>query len=430
MDTPEKVLDNKSLDFLKDISNITANNILRELDLSVIKNAAGIVDSGINKTPSVLCDWLSDKIKGSVHLKLENTQVSGSVKTRGVCLKLLSLSEEQKQKGVIAMSIGNHALSVAKKSSDMGIKSIIVMPENTCLKKVSEIKAHGASVILQGKTMLESRDFAMQLVKKHGYTMIHPFDDPLIIAGQGTVGLEIMNQIPNVDTLLVPIGGGALAAGVCIAAKAINPNIYIIGVQSEFCPATAEILFPNSLPDVRQTKNTLLSDYLRVQFPGELALEVLSSHLDDCLVVPEKKIAEAITSLITKSKVLAEGAGALSVAAILHKPEAFIGKKVCALISGGNLDQKELTSLLMNNEKESTRMVCYHIKASNNCSVLGQLTQVISKAEAQLFELSQQEKVSKNQSFKAVVETRDMQHSYDVFKALVSNGFEAVLIED
>ncbi len=417
-----------------DFAKVNAQNVLSLITKETISDASFHISQAANYTPMLETPWLSQKIQGSVHLKLENMQVAGSFKARGVYLKLLSLSEEQKQRGVIAISTGNHALGVAHQAQLMGIKTTIVMPESTSFSKVENVRHYGVSVILQGKHMLESRDFALQLIKKHGYTMIHPFDDPYIIAGQGTVGLEVMQQAPTLETLIVPIGGGALAAGICIAAKAINPNIHIIGVQSEFCPATAEILFPNTLPTERCFLTKSLAESMNVQFPGELTLSILAEHLDDCIVIPERYIERAIESLIDRSKIVAEGAGALGVACLLYAPELFRDKRVGTFISGGNIDAKDLASVLSSSHKDKGCMARYQIETPDTPATLGQLSYIIGKAGGQIFELSQQKALNrisaKMTSIKAVIETRNTQHAHDVFQALVSGGFEAQMFEE
>ena len=432
----ERVMVSKTplLSCFDSFSNVNTQNVLSLITKETVKDALSHINQAVNHTPMVETPWLSQKIKGSVHLKLENMQVAGSFKARGVYLKLLSLSEEQKKRGVITISTGNHALGVAHQAQLMSVNATIVMPENTSFSKVENVRHYGASVILQGRHMLESRDFALQLVKKHGYTMIHPFDDPYIIAGQGTVGLEVMEQTPNLETLIIPIGGGALAAGICIAAKAINPQIHIIGVQSEFCPATAEILFPNVLPTERCFLTKSLAESMNVQFPGELTLSILAEHLDDCLVIPEKYIELAIESLIDRSKIVAEGAGALGVACLLYAPNLFRGKQVGTFISGGNIGAKDLADVLSRSHKDKGCLMRYQIDTADTPATLGQLSYIIGKAGGQIFELSQKKTLNKisakTTSIKAVIETRNTQHAHDVFQALVSNGFAAQMLEE
>lgn len=422
------------LSFKDNFLNVTSQNILSSITKEVIDHAAHSLKKAHNHTPLIQTPWLSQKIEGDVFLKLENLQVSGSFKSRGVYLKLLSLTEEEKNRGVITISTGNHALGVAHHTQAMGIKATIVMPENTPFHKVENARQYGASVILQGKTMLEARDFALQLIKRHQYVMIHPFNDPYVIAGQGTIGLEILQEVPDLDVLILPIGGGGLAAGICIAAKAINPHLNIIGVQSEFCPATAEILFPNSLPTDPCRLSKSLAESMNVQFPGELTLSILAEHLDDCLVIPEKYIEQAIESLVNRSKIVAEGAGALGVASLLCAPHLFRNKRVGTIISGGNIDSKDLTTVLKSRQKNDGCLARYQIETFNNPTILGQLSRVIGKAGGQIFEISQQKDLSKIPSkmthIKAVIETRNTQHAHDVYQALVSGGFSAQMVEE
>ncbi len=427
-------VESTSFSFIDNLSSVTPQNILSYVTKEVIHQAAGFLRKTHNLTPLIQTPWLSQKINGDVFLKLENLQVSGSFKARGVYLKLLSLTEEERKRGVITISTGNHALGIAHHAQNMGIKATIVMPENTSFSKVESIRQYGASVILQGKDMLESRDFALQLIKTHHYTIVHPFDDPYVIAGQGTIGLEILKQAPDLDVLVLPIGGGGLAAGICIAAKAINPKLHIIGVQSEFCPATAEILFPNSLPADPCCLSKSLAENMSVQFPGELTLAILAEHLDDCLVIPEKYIELAIESLIDRSNIVAEGAGALGVASLIYAPFIFRNKRVGTIISGGNIDSKDLATVLKSRHKDNGCLTCYQIETLDTPTIIGQLSRVIVKAGGQIFELSQQKALNRISSrmtnIKAVIETKNTQHAYDVYQALVTGGFSAQMLEE
>lgn len=428
------MIDSYPSDVSCNLKTVTSKNILSILTAEQIRLASNQMSKAINKTPILETPWLSRKIEGNVFLKLENMQVSGSFKARGVYLKLSSLTEEEKKRGVIAISTGNHALGVAYHAQIMGIKTLIIMPESTAFSQVENIRQYGASVILQGKNMVEAHDFARQLIKKHNYIMIHPFDDPYVIAGQGTVGIEMLEAVPSLDVLVVPIGGGSLAAGICIAAKSMNPDLYIIGVQAEFCPSVAEILFPNAVPSEPCPLSKSLAQGVNIQFPGELTLSVLAHHLDDCLVVPEHYIELAVESLVKHSKIVAEGSGALGVASLLYAPELFKQKKVGTLISGGNIASKDLTNVLTRTRKDQGRLIQYQIETKNCVKAMGQLSQIIGKAGGQIFELSQQQNLSKLAQrmtyIKAVIEARNSQHAYEMCQALVTKGFPTQILEE
>ncbi len=420
--------------FLQNFCDLTPDNVLNRLTRQTIVDAAFYLKDIIRPTPFLEMAWLNHKIQGNAFLKLENMQLTGSFKTRGIYIKLLSLSQEEKQRGIITISSGNHALGVAYHAQTMGIKATIVMPESTPFSKVESIRPYGASVILHGKNMMEAKDFCLQLIKKHHYTLIHPFNDPYIIAGQGTVGLEMLTEVPNLDVLVIPIGGGGLAAGICIAAKAINPNLHIIGVQSEVCAATAEILFPNTLPSEPCYLNKTLAEGIAIEFPGELNLAILSEHLDDCLVVPEKYIQSAIQSLINYSKLVAEGAGAIGVAGLMYASHLFQNKRVGTIVTGGNIDARVLSTVLSQNYKDHGCFIRCQIETEDSPSILGQLSHVIGKAGGHIFELSQQKllhKVPARMTFiKAVIETQNSEHAHYVFQALVSSGFMAQILEE
>lgn len=410
---------------------ITKNNILEHLTIKEIQKSSVALRGIVRKTPMIEASWLSDVIQGKAYLKLENMQITGSFKTRGSYIKLSSLTDEEKARGVITMSAGNHAQGVAYHAQKMGISAVVVMPEDTSIAKVEKTRHYGASVILHGTNMTECRDFVMQLIKKHHYVMVHPFDDPQVICGQGTVALEMLEDVPDLDALLIPIGGGGLAAGMCIAAKAINPKIHIIGVQSAFCPSVARLLFPNTISN-HQSKHTI-AEGIAIKFPGELNLAILREHLDDFLVVDESYIEEAIEALMMQSKTVSEGAGAAAVAALLYGHQLFKGKKVGAIVCGGNVDPRVLSNILLKGMVQHGKLVRFKIEINDAPGILGRLTQIIGKVGGNIFEISHQrvfEHVAVKMAFiHAVIETRDATHAEEIRKALVAGGFEAQIIE-
>ena len=279
--------------------------------------------------------------------------------------------------------------------------------------------------------MTECRDFVMQLIKKHHYVMVHPFDDPLVICGQGTAALEMLEEVPDLDVLLIPIGGGGLAAGMCIAAKALNPKIHIIGVQSAFCPSVARLLFPNTVSN-HQPKHTI-AEGIAIKFPGELTLAILREHLDDFLVVDESYIEEAIEALMMQSKTVSEGAGAAAVAALLYGNQLFKGKNVGAIVCGGNVDPRILSNILLKGMVQHGRLIRFKIEINDIPGILGRLTQIIGKAGGNIFEITHQrvfEHVAVKMAFiHAVIETRDATHAEEIRKALIAGGFQAQIIE-
>ncbi len=415
-------------------SLVTSENVLEFVTRERIEAAAVSLNGISTHTPMIEAPWLSESINGKVYLKLENLQISGSFKVRGAYIKLCSLTDEEKKRGVITMSAGNHAQGVAYHAQRMGIPATIVMPEDTPISKVERTRNYGASVILHGTNMLECRDFALQLIKKHHYTMVHPFDDPYIITGQGTIALEMLKDVPDLDVLLVPIGGGGLAAGICVAAKAIKPNIHIIGIQSAYCPAVAQLLFPNTLPANSSAPLQTIAEGIAIKFPGELNLAILREHLDDILIVDEHYIEEAIESLVVQSKIVTEGAGAAGVAALIYAPKLFKEKNVGVIVCGGNIDSRLLSNILLKGMVQHGRLVRFKIEINDVPGILGKLTQIIERTGGNIFEISHQrvfDHVGIKMAFvHAVVETRNALHAQEISRALVAGGFPAHIIEE
>ena len=344
------------------------------------------------------------------------------------------LTEEEKLRGVVSMSAGNHAIAVAYHAQRMAVPATLVMPENTPIGKVEKTREYGASVILHGNTLAESRDFAVQLIKKNNSVLLHPFDDPDVIIGHGSVAIEMFQDVHDLDVLMVPVGGGGLASGVSVVAKAINPAIHIIGVQTLFCPAVAEMLFPNAVPlDVRKDTHTI-AEGLTIQFPGMISTGILHDLLDDMIVVNESMIENAMESLIMHNKVIAEGSGATGVAAMMYNRYIFKNKRVGIMICGGNVDSRLLSNLLMRGLVHEGRLVRFKIEIDDSPGILGKLTHIIGKAGGNIFEISHQRLFNKIMLrmvyVNAVVETRDTGHANEICQALINGGFPAVVDHD
>lgn len=404
-----------------------------DIDLQQIKEAAEILKGITIRTPTISAPWLNTLTKGEVFLKLENLQITGSFKLRGSYIRLSKLTQEERSRGIITMSAGNHALGIAYHAQRMGIPATIVMPKNTAIAKVERTRGFGVAVILQGENMTESRDFTLQLMKKHKYTLIHPFNDIDVIAGQGTVALEMLEDVPELDVLIVPIGGGGLAAGTVIAAKAIKSDIQVVGVQSAFCPVVAQALFPNSVPALSTKIHQTIAEGISIRFSGDLTMAILEKHLDDILVVDEQQIEDAIEALILQNKIVAEGAGAVGLAMVLANPEAFEKKKVGIVISGGNIDSRILSSLLLRGLVHSGKLIRFKIESNDTPGILGDISKIIGKVGGNIFEISHQRLFNhiavKMAYVDAVVETRSNSHALDICNALVSGGFPTVISE-
>jgi threonine dehydratase len=403
-----------------------------EITFGDIQQAAATLEKVVLRTPTILAHWLSQQGSGNVFLKLENLQIVSSFKARGAYVKLTQLSENEKRKGVIAMSAGNHAQGVAYHAQALGIAATVVMPKNTPFAKIESTQSLNATVILEGQTLTEASAYASHLAERDGLTLIHPYDDPAIIAGQGTVALEMLADVPDLDVLIIPIGGGGLAAGMAIAAKAINPNIEIIGVQSAYCPAMAQVLYPTRTFPTQQLFYNSLAEGIAVKTPGILTRQILKKHLSDIVIVTEEQIEVAIEDLLVHGKLTVEGAGAAGVAALTAAPSQFSNRNVGIVICGGNIDARVLSSLLLRGLVRQGKLVRLKIDINDAPGVLGQISQIIGQAGGNIFEVSHQRLFNhitvKMAELDAVVETRDRTHGKSIIAALQAGGFPTQMV--
>lgn len=410
------------------------------VSFSDIQQAAATLENVVLRTPTLSFPWLNEQTGATVFLKPENLQLLSSFKARGAYIKLSQLSESQRQKGVIAMSAGNHAQGVAYHARSLGIAATIVMPKNTPFAKIENTEKWGCTLILEGQNLSEAEKFATHLANRDGLTLIHPYDDPAIIAGQGTVALEMLADVPDLDILVIPIGGGGLASGMAIAAKAINPKIDIIGVQSAYCPAMAELLYPERTFPTRPLSSSPifpaltspLAEGIAVKSPGVLTREILKKYLTDILIVTEEQIETAIEDLLIHGKLTVEGAGAAGVAALTTNSPRFVGRKVGIVICGGNIDARILSSLLLRGLVRHGKLVRLKIDINDAPGVLGQISQIIGQEGGNIFEVSHQRLFNhitvKMAEIDAVVETHDSPHTQRIITALQANGFPTQMI--
>lgn len=404
-----------------------------EITLANIREAAAALEKVILRTPTLAAPWLTEQAGAAVFLKLENLQVMSSFKVRGAFIKLSRLSKEQQRKGVVAASAGNHAQGVAYHARAMGIAATIVMPKTAPYAKIESTQSLGAKVILEGHTLIEAMAYALQLADRDDLILIHPYDDPAVIAGQGTVALEMLADVPNLDILVIPIGGGGLASGMAIAAKGINPAIDIIGVQSASYPAMAEILYPERNFSSQSLASSPLAEGIAVKSPGILTRQILKKHLSDIILVTEEQIEAAIEDMLIHGKLTVEGAGATGVAALMAAPGVFAGRKVGIVICGGNIDARILSSLLLRGLVRHGKLVQLKIDINDAPGVLGQISKIIGDAGGNIFEVSHQRLFNhitvKMAELDAVVETRDEAHAGTIITALQVNGFPTQLVE-
>ncbi|WEG73045.1 bifunctional threonine ammonia-lyase/L-serine ammonia-lyase TdcB [Vagococcus intermedius] len=310
-----------------------------------IREAKHVISQYARQTPLLQSYYLSSKSGGDVYLKLENMQLTGSFKFRGAFNKIAHLTDEEKAKGVIACSAGNHAQGVALSCKLLGIKSKIVMPIGAPIAKVAATEGYGSTVVLHGDNFDEAKAYCQAVQKETGETFIPPYDDSLVMAGQGSIGLEILDELWDVETVIVPVGGGGLIAGLAVALKAFNPSINIIGVQAERIHGMTESFRARQITPHKE--GTTLADGCAVEYPGELTFEVVNNLVTDMILVTEDEIEFAIKDLIQRAKVVVEGAGALATAAILSgKVEKYVrGKKTVAVVSGGNVDLSRISDI-------------------------------------------------------------------------------------
>ncbi len=388
-----------------------------------IRAAAERLEGQVIRTPLVQAARMSEVLGCELFLKLENLQRTGSFKDRGAFNRLSQLSPEEARRGVIAMSAGNHAQGVAYHASRLGIPATIVMPEFAPFSKVERTKAFGAHVVLTGDTLDASAQAARQIAEEKGFTFVHPYDDPHVIAGQGTIGLEILADLPDVDTIVVPIGGGGLISGISLAAKDANPDIHMIGVETELYPSMLNALKGRGeLPG-----GSSLADGIAVKNPGKLTREIIARLVEDIAIVPEVSIETAITRLVEEQKIVAEGAGAAGVAAILNEPERFAGRKVATVICGGNIDVRLLSGVLARGLVRDGRMVRLRIGIVDQPGVLAKIADVIGRSSANIIEVYHQrlfyDVPAKRADVDVVLETRNADHVKEIITSLEEHGF-------
>ncbi len=401
----------------------TVTNVASPVTLARIQQAASVLKGAVLNTDFDPSRTLSEMAGADIWLKFENLQFTASYKERGALNKLASLSEKERSCGVIAMSAGNHAQGVAYHAKRLGIPATIVMPAATPTVKVENTRGHGATVILNGASFEDAATFAVSYGTQRGLTFIHPFDDPVVMAGQGTIALEMLEAVPNLDTLVVPIGGGGLISGMAVAAKAINPDIRIIGVESALYPSMFNVIKGTSLPVGGDT----LAEGIAVTRPGQLTREYVASLVDDIVLVSESDLERAVALLITIEKTVVEGAGAAGLAAVLADKNRYKGRCVGLVLCGGNIDTRLLASVLT---REMAREGCLSRLAIDLPDRPGQLAKVagvIGEAGANVVEVYHQrvftDLPAKGTELHLVIETRDRLHLEGVMKALKSAGY-------
>jgi threonine dehydratase len=388
-----------------------------------IRAAAERVKGAVIRTPMLVSRTLSEIIGAEIWLKFENLQFTAAYKERGALNKLLQLTEEERARGVIAASAGNHAQAVAYHAKRLGIPAVIVMPESTPTVKVTQTEGHGATVVLHGSIVDDAFVKARELALENGYVFIHAFDDPQIIAGAGTVGLEMLEDAPDLDTIIVPIGGGGLMSGVSIATRAIKPEIELIGVEAELYPSMKCAIQDCQMPLGGDT----LAEGIAVKQPGELTSRILKEYANDVVLASERDLERAVAMLVGIEKTVVEGAGAAGLAAMLGDPERYKGKKVATLLCGGNIDTHLLANVLVRDLVRQGRIARLHVAAHDQPGALAAITAKVYEAGVNVIEINHSRIFTrlpaKDTMIEVECEARDARSIDDVVVRLEAAGF-------
>ncbi len=394
--------------------------------LADVQRAAGVLHGAVLHTDFDISRTLSALFGAEVWLKFENLQFTASYKERGALNKIMSLTARQRSAGVIAMSAGNHAQGVAYHAQRLGIPATIVMPATTPTVKVENTRALGATVILHGATFEEAAEFAAAYGERHALTFIHPFDDPAVIAGQGTIALEMLAAVPDLDTLIVPVGGGGLISGIAVAAKALKPEIRIVGVEARLYPSMYNAIYSKSLPIGGDT----LAEGIAVMRPGKITRAVIEALVDDIVLVSEADLERALTLLLTIEKTVVEGAGAAGLAALVADRERYKGRKIGIVLCGGNIDTRLLASVLTRELARDGRLSRLAIDLPDRPGQLAKVSGVIGGEGANIVEVYHQrvftDLPAKGTELHLVIETRDRAHLEAVLNALRAAGYTVV----
>lgn len=389
-----------------------------------IRDAAEAIQGKVKNTLCVPSVTLSEITGTNLVLKFENLQFTASFKERGALNKLLTLSPQSRKAGVIAMSAGNHAQAVAYHARNLGIRAIIVMPRYTPNLKVEHTRAFGAEVILKGEDFDEAVAFTQKIASQRGLELIHPYDDEKIIAGQGTVALEMLEAFPDLECLVVPVGGGGFIAGCAVAAKSVNPDIAIIGVEAERYASVCRAL-NIAVPEWGQST---IAEGIAVKAPGAIPLNIIQTDVDTVLLVDEDDMEEAVLLLLEVEKTVVEGAGAAGLAALMKHPGAFSGKKVGLILSGGNIDLLSLSSIIQRGLVRTGRLVRLKVELRDCPGSLSEVTRRIADAEANIMEVHHQRAFTElplqSAEVEFVLQTRGLSHVRALIKELKSAGYD------
>jgi threonine dehydratase len=399
------------------------------ITIADVEAARRTIAGQVLRTPMLPAPKLSALTGAEVHVKYENLQVTNSFKDRGAFNKLASLSPTARARGVIAMSAGNHAQAVAYHAARLAIPATIVMPLTTPFVKVEATQAHGAEVVLEGESVAEAQIRAEIIARERGRTLVHPYDDPLVIAGQGTIALEMLEEAPGLDALVIPIGGGGLIAGNAVAARARKPAIEIVGAEAALYPSFWNALHGENRP----LGGATLAEGIAVKNVGVLALPIVRELVSEIVLVDEAHLEQAVNAYLTLQKTMAEGAGAAGLAAMLVNPEKFRGRKVGLILCGGNIDARILASIMVRELEREDRIVSFRLTIPDQPGVLGQIATRLGQLGANILGVEHRrlflDVPAKGAKLDVTVETRDRAHGAQIFNALEGDGFQPMWID-
>lgn len=410
--------------------NAAAPDTPLAISLADVEQAARAIQGHVVRTPTLESKTLSQLTGARVFLKFENLQFTAAYKERGALNRLLALTDEERKRGVIAMSAGNHAQGLAYHARRLGIPTTIVMPQFTPLVKVQQTEGHDANVVLHGETLEESNVYARMLAERHKFVFVHPYDDRLVMAGQGTVALEMFEDAPDIDTLVVPIGGGGLISG-CSTVAASHPNVEVVGVQTELYPSMKAAIAGDAAPP--GTGGDTLAEGIAVKVPGHLTEPVVRALVSEILLVAERDIERAVALLLSIEKTVVEGAGAAGLAALLAHARRFRGRTVGLVLAGGNIDTRLLATVLLRDLVRSGRLARLRIRLKDRPGQLFAVARVFGQQQVNILEVSHQ-RIFTSLPAKGLVteiecETRGPEHLDRLIELLRDAGFEVSRVE-
>jgi threonine dehydratase len=397
--------------------------------LADIEAARRIIAGVVLRTPMLPAPKLSALTDAEIYVKYENLQVTNSFKDRGALVKLASLTNTERKRGVIAMSAGNHAQAVAYHAARLAIPATIVMPVTTPFVKVASTRSYGADVVLHGETVAEAQARCEQLQVQRGLTLVHPYDDPHVIAGQGTIALEMLEEVPDLDLLIFPVGGGGLIAGNAIAARAKHPAIEIVGAEAALYPSVWNALYN----DNRSIGGPTLAEGIAVKNVGKFTLPLIRELVSKIILVNEAQLERAVNAYLTLQKTMAEGAGAAGLAAMFAEPDRFRRKKVGLILCGGNIDPRVLASIMVRELERDSRIVSFRLTIPDRPGVLGVIATRLGELGANILEVNHRrlflDVPAKGAKLDVTIETRDSAHAAEIMNALAADGYLPVRIE-